>query len=76
MLTANFAGHRNPLISRRVFLAASATGAAALTQPEHHDTPLRGLMIDAARLPESPAHYRRNIDFCAEWGLRFLRQVE
>jgi hypothetical protein len=25
-------------------------------------------MLDAARLPESVAHYRRVIDFCAAWG--------
>ena len=68
MPTANTAGSRNPLISRRAFLAASAAGAVAPAQPARHDTRLRGLMIDAARLPESPAHYRRIIDFCSEWG--------
>lgn len=28
---------------------------------------IRGLMIDAARLPEKPSYYRRVIDFCSEW---------
>lgn len=31
--------------------------------------PLRGLMLDAARLVESPDHYRRFLDFCAAWGV-------
>jgi len=30
---------------------------------------LRGLMLDAARLVESTAYYRRFLDFCAEWGV-------
>jgi len=30
---------------------------------------MRGLMIDAARLPESPDYYRHVIEFCAEWEL-------
>jgi hypothetical protein len=32
-------------------------------------SPLRGLMLDAARLVESPDYYRRFLDFCAEWGV-------
>ena len=41
--------------------------------PEHGSVqapqaqPLRGLMLDAARLVESPDYYRRFIDFCAAW---------
>jgi len=30
---------------------------------------LRGLMLDAARLVESPGYYRRFLDFCADWGV-------
>ncbi len=33
---------------------------------------LNGLMVDAARVPESPAYYRRLIDFAKDWGLRVL----
>ena len=29
-------------------------------------------MIDAARLPESPAHYRRIVEFCAEWSFNAI----
>ena len=58
------------MITRRGFLAACT--AAPFAQSERRDAPLRGLMIDAARLPESPAHYRRIIDFCAEWGFNAI----
>src|SRR5215472_1116515 len=33
---------------------------------------LRGLMVDAARMPEQSAYYRRLIDFCREWELNAL----
>src|SRR5262245_63795884 len=33
---------------------------------------LRGLMVDAARLPEPVSYYRRLIDFCHEWELNAL----
>jgi hypothetical protein len=33
---------------------------------------LRGLAVDAARLPEKSAYYRRLIDFCSEWKLNAL----
>lgn len=33
---------------------------------------MRGLMVDAGRLPESLEYYRRVIDFCADWELNTL----
>jgi len=33
---------------------------------------LRGLMVDAARVPERPEYYRRVIEFCADWELNAL----
>lgn len=33
---------------------------------------IRGLMVDAGRLPEKLEYYRRVIDFCAEWGCNTL----
>lgn len=33
---------------------------------------MRGLMVDAARVPEKLDYYRRVIGFCAEWGLNTL----
>ncbi len=44
---------------------------AQSTPPPHK--PIRGLMVDAARLPESPDYYRRVIEFCAEWDLNTLQ---
>jgi hypothetical protein len=38
----------------------------------HRPERLRGIMVDAARLPEPVAHYRRLIDFCREWNLNAL----
>ncbi len=34
---------------------------------------LLGLMVDAARLPESIEYYRRVIEFCADWGFNTLQ---
>lgn len=34
---------------------------------------LLGLMVDAARLPESMEYYRRVVEFCADWGLNTLQ---
>jgi hypothetical protein len=33
---------------------------------------MRGLMVDAGRVPESLEYYRRIIDFCADWELNTL----
>jgi hypothetical protein len=35
--------------------------------------PIRGLMVDAARVPESMDYYRRVVEFCAEWELNTLQ---
>ena len=34
---------------------------------------MRGVMVDAARLPESMEYYRRVVDFCAEWQLNTVQ---
>ena len=34
--------------------------------------PIKGWMIDAARLPEPLSNYRRWIDFCADWGFNTI----
>jgi hypothetical protein len=36
------------------------------------DPPLNGLLVDPARVPESPAYYRRLVDFARQWNLRAL----
>src|ERR1700678_3660498 len=34
---------------------------------------MRGIMVDAGRVPESVEYYRRVIEFCAEWELNALQ---
>jgi hypothetical protein len=34
--------------------------------------PLRGLMVDAGRVPEKMEYYRRVVEFCAEWEMNAL----
>ena len=34
--------------------------------------PIRGLMLDAARLPEPLAFYKKFIDFCADWDVNTI----
>src|SRR5579862_7185963 len=73
--------------NRREFLhgAGSALAGAALypslpTLPGPADTPahapnpkkIRGVMVDAARVPETLDYYRRVIEFCADWQLNAL----
>jgi Glycosyl hydrolase family 20, catalytic domain len=68
--------------NRRQFLKAAATLAAATTRtrlwarptpaPKNQEK-IRGLMVDAARVPENLAYYRRVLDFCADWELNTLQ---
>lgn len=67
----------------------AVSGMAAATQLNlnsaslsHAETPdeapvggrmLRGLMVDAGRVPESLEYYKRVIDFCAEWEFNALQ---
>lgn len=34
---------------------------------------MRGLMLDAGRVPEKLEYYRRMVEFCAEWGFNTLQ---
>ena len=47
-----------------LLVLAAATAYAAL--------PIRGIVVDPARLPESPEYYRRLVDFAADWGLNTI----
>ena len=72
--------------TRREFLHAASVGLAALgaksgvsaqgirpgQAPGGSRLTLRGLTVDAARVPEKPAYYRRLIDFCHDWELNAL----
>jgi Glycosyl hydrolase family 20, catalytic domain len=65
--------------NRRQFLQAVAALAATARarlwarpgQPSGDK--IRGLMVDAARVPENLAYYRRVVDFCSEWELNTLQ---
>jgi hypothetical protein len=49
-------------------------GTGKAIPPAPTERPLmRGLMIDAGRVPESMEYYRRVVDFCAEWQLNTLQ---
>ncbi|MGA8530526.1 MAG: family 20 glycosylhydrolase [Acidobacteriaceae bacterium] len=47
-----------------------SVSAEAGAPPTHA---MRGLMVDAGRVPEKLEYYRRVIDFCAEWGFNTLQ---
>jgi hypothetical protein len=49
----------------------SASAAAVLGRAPGPER-LRGILVDAARLPEQLPYYRRLIDFCREWDLNAL----
>jgi hypothetical protein len=43
------------------------------TRPAKPHPKMRGLMVDAARVPETLDYYRRVIGFCADWRLNALQ---
>jgi hypothetical protein len=47
--------------------AAQISGAKAANQDK-----IRGVMVDAARVPESMGYYRRVIEFCSDWEMNTL----
>jgi Glycosyl hydrolase family 20, catalytic domain len=67
--------------NRRQFPQAAAALAAAArvklwarpSPPSESKGKIRGLMVDAARVPENLAFYRRVIDFCSDWELNTLQ---
>lgn len=59
-------------ISGRLFVLPLLALAGAAMAQQNAPVRLNGLMVDAARAPESVEYYRRMIDFCADWGLNAL----
>lgn len=68
--------------SRRHFLQAGSLTLAGVvahasgdrkTQSITAHLPIRGLMVDAGRVPETMDYYRRVVEFCAEWNLNTLQ---
>ncbi len=60
-------------------LQTSALNSASFSQAKKtHDNltgdrMLRGLMVDAGRVPESLEYYKRVVDFCADWEFNALQ---
>lgn len=54
-------------------VASHPTTEDSPSAPMDAQPPIRGLMVDAGRLPEKLEYYRRVIDFCAEWGCNTLQ---
>ncbi len=47
-----------------------SVGEAASTSAQPK---IRGIMVDAGRVPETLGYYKRVIDFCSDWGLNTLQ---
>ena len=56
-----------------VFANKSAAAAAITADPGAGKKTIRGLMVDAARVPEPAAYYKRVIEFCSDWELNTLQ---
>ncbi|WP_446743727.1 family 20 glycosylhydrolase [Silvibacterium acidisoli] len=64
-------------INRRKFLVSSGLAIAAAAAPKLHAAtgtkqPVRGIMVDAGRTPETMEYYHRVLDFCSEWQINTL----
>jgi Glycosyl hydrolase family 20, catalytic domain len=64
----NFMGTR----SGSGFPGSPAKEVQRAAQADTGQRKLRGLMVDAGRVPESMEYYRRVVEFCADWGLNTL----
>jgi Glycosyl hydrolase family 20, catalytic domain len=45
---------------------------AAAAEPTSRKNAMCGLMVDAARVPETMAYYKRVVEFCSDWELNTL----
>jgi|HubBroStandDraft_6_1064221.scaffolds.fasta_scaffold48531_4 hypothetical protein len=48
---------------------ASDLNPGSTSKPSPNSKKIRGVMVDAARVPETLDYYRRVIEFCADWQL-------
>lgn len=53
--------------------AAPKPSPSTAANPAEGSARLCGLMVDAARVPESIEYYKRVIEFCTDWGLNALQ---
>jgi hypothetical protein len=58
--------------ARRAGLASGSRGMHAV-RPAAAQRAMRGLMVDAGRVPEKLDYYHRLINFCADWGFNTLQ---
>ncbi len=59
-----------PKMTQEDSRSAAGDSAAVSVAPREA---IRGLMVDAARVPESMEYYRRVVEFCADWELNTLQ---
>ena len=52
--------------------SSANTSLAATAQSSSRKNAMCGLMVDAGRVPETMAYYRRVIEFCSDWELNTL----
>lgn len=68
-IDATLAGQHGPAIETSAAMASQPQGPARVATRAK----IRGVMVDAARVPESLDYYRRVIEFCSNWGLNTLQ---
>ncbi|HTB97056.1 MAG TPA: family 20 glycosylhydrolase [Terracidiphilus sp.] len=62
----------SPLLASAAFSDSSVDAGLRGADPIAGPKRLRGLMIDAARVPEELEYYKRVIEFCADWEFNAL----
>jgi hypothetical protein len=61
-----------PLAFASKFKIDPSVSGAATAESSSRKTAMRGLMVDAGRVPETMAYYKRVIEFCSDWELNTL----
>jgi hypothetical protein len=80
-LAREIKNRREFLFGAGIVAAGTATGqlyparmfAAMAAESRPRRSPIRGLMVDAARVPEPMPYYKRVIEFCSQWELNTLQ---
>ncbi len=64
-----------PKMVRGAGVGDAVSASSELESSEHAEVraSIRGVMVDAARVPESIDYYRRLIEFCSDWELNTLQ---
>ena len=74
-MSRELTNRREFLLQAGVLVAGiTASPSAFATKPDATGKKaIRGLMVDAARVPEPAAYYKRVIEFCSDWELNTLQ---